>query len=231
MKTDILKNTLYLALDESETHQSLGKQQVEVMKEALIAKGFERLVLVSNGRVFCSGGNLQDYAHMKSANEGREVNRFIRETLTMLDTLPVPKLAVVNGDCFGGGIELLSCFDTIYSTPSALFALWQAKMHLSFGWGGYERLLRRLPERHLMSWLYSGEPKSATRCQQLGLVDKLIPLHRCQQEIGLWEEKKVAASAELREQISSWKSDEVSLFDHLWWNEKQRKQLQLFLKK
>ena len=86
---------------------------------------------------------------MKGRQPGILANRKIRVQLKQLAHLPVPTLALVDGECYGGGVELLSCFDFIYSTPTSQFGLWQRKVGLTFGWGGGVRLLKRMSEHQL----------------------------------------------------------------------------------
>src|SRR3954470_20368784 len=73
----------------------------------------------SPGRVFCSGGNLKFYSELQKSRRlkrhGSKVNHEIAATLDFIYNLPVPTLACVSGDCIGGGIELISCFDHVVS--------------------------------------------------------------------------------------------------------------------
>ena len=112
-------------------------------------------LLRAQGPVFCSGGQLKDYANLDSSEQGIAVNNEIRAILHELSQMPVAKTALVDGHCFGGGIELLSCFDYVVATPKSLFALWQKRIGLSFGWGGKRRLESRVGSETLKKWFLS----------------------------------------------------------------------------
>ena len=79
------------------------------------------LVFGTEGRVFCSGGQLGDYAAMSSADEGRRVNDEIAAGLAALASLGVPTVCCVGGDAFGGGVELVSAFDVVVGNHQADF--------------------------------------------------------------------------------------------------------------
>jgi enoyl-CoA hydratase/carnithine racemase len=172
--SELNDNILYLYLDNSQQGSSFGLKEANDLSLA-VKQDCKAIVLQSkSNRFFCSGGNLTDYVFLESRKQGIEINKIIRESLMKLYLKPVYKLAIVNGDCYGGGVELLSCFNSIIATPSVMFALWQRKMGLSFGWGGYERLLRRVNKHTLESLFYSTKTLNAQQALNIGLIDKIV---------------------------------------------------------
>lgn len=138
-------------------------------------KSVKLLVWRSTGRFFCAGGDLAAYAKMKKKSDGLLVNKQIAKALSDLAKFPAVTLAVVEGDCLGGGMEVLSCFDIVWSVPSAAFGLWQRRIGLSYGWGGGERLTAKLSSGRLKERALSAESFTAFRANEIGLVDKVIP--------------------------------------------------------
>lgn len=131
----------------------------------------EGFLLTSEARVFCSGGNLSDYAKLKNKSEGIKINKEITKILNDLNSAPVPTICLVTGDCFGGGIEWISAFDTVYAIPSALFGMWQRKIGLSWGWGGGHRLKMRVSKKNLMSLLLNANNFTSYHAKEIGLID------------------------------------------------------------
>jgi enoyl-CoA hydratase/carnithine racemase len=176
--------------------------------------------------VFCSGGNLTDYAAMTSPEEGKRVNRKIAAILDEVSRLPVPTVCAVTGDCFGGGVELISAFDVVLSVPHAMFALWQRKIGLSFGWGGGKRLESRLGIHKLRQLALSANSFSALEAMKLGLIDAVSIDER------LLEDARACAmgmSALPKAPVASLKSytpeKEKEIFESLWLNEEHAKVL------
>ncbi|RYZ65331.1 MAG: enoyl-CoA hydratase/isomerase family protein, partial [Proteobacteria bacterium] len=136
---------LSIMFEDSATRNSFSVAAARELREILAANSSaSALIFSARGRVFCSGGNLSDYASMSSAEEGMKVNNEIRSALSELSALPIPTICVVEGDCFGGGVEVVSCFDHVIAASHVVFALWQRKISLTYGWGGGSRLERRL---------------------------------------------------------------------------------------
>lgn len=194
-------------------------------KEAGRVRG---VIFSAPGRVFCSGGNLADYAAMTSADPGKDVNRRITEILEHVSLLPVPTVCVVEGDCFGGGLELISAFDVVISAPAALFGFWQRRIGLTFGWGGGARLIRRLGEQRVKQYALKAATFGALEAHRVGLIDAVV------MEAFLMEEaaQQISRMSSLpRAPLSSIKSfekeREQAVFEKLWWNEEHRAVLAL----
>jgi len=159
-------------------------------------RGVRSLVWRAKGRCFCSGGDLQAYAKMKGRNQGLLVNRQIAKILDELAAFPAATLAVVEGDCWGGGLELLGCFDSVWSTPEAAFGLWQRRIGLTYGWGGWRRLesrlgAARLKERALLSGAFT-----AFSAKEWGLVDEIVPRFAVEDRLKVWRDVQSGLPAE-----------------------------------
>ncbi|MCH2533895.1 MAG: enoyl-CoA hydratase/isomerase family protein [Bdellovibrionales bacterium] len=156
--------------------QSANSLTPELLTEVLsIIEEQQPLALIftsSHPRVYCSGGNLKKYAQMTEA-ESRKSNQQMRELLDRFSKMPVHTVAFVTGDCFGGGLEFLSSFDEVHAMPYCLFGFWQKKQTLSFGWGGFERLKKRLSEKSLLVSLQNSQTLISSQALKLGLIDSV----------------------------------------------------------
>ena len=153
-------------------------REFEKIQKYIKKNKIEGFLLTSEQRVFCSGGNLSDYAKFlgqksKSKSGGIKINREISKILKEFNKISIPTVCLVTGDCFGGGIEWISAFDTIYSTPQSLFGMWQRKIGLSWGWGGGQRLKLRMSKKNLINLLLDTNCFSSYKAQNLGLIDSI----------------------------------------------------------
>jgi enoyl-CoA hydratase len=191
---------------------------------------FDVLKFFARGRVFCSGGTLSDYAKMTQPDEGQNVNRRITAALTKLALLSVPTFCFVEGDAYGGGVELLSAFDFVYTAPHVIFGLWQRRIGLTFGWGGGARVERRIGEKRVVQLSLTTEAISAREALAIGLIDGIF-LPGQMNSIFDREWKKLARLP--RTPIGVLKrwvaSEEQALFEGLWWNDEHRAALARFL--
>ncbi len=179
-------------------------------------KKWDRPVVVTSDhpRVFCSGGNLTDYKKLKTKASGLKVNREITKCLNDFAAWPAVKLAMINGDVLGGGMEWLARFDFRWSTPGAVFAFWQRRIGLSTGWGGGTVWAWKIGEERLRQQLLKAHPISAYEAMKLGLVDRILTEWRIQPELTQacrdWSTSAVS-------RIRNWSAkDETRIFEKLW---------------
>lgn len=170
-------NVVELVFSNSKTRNAFSTKDAEdllaILEDQDFIKFADVLVFKSQGPgPFCSGGDLSEHLQPKQA---RQYSRRILKALKTLHDLKIPTLAVVEGDCFGGGLELLSCFDLVIATPNVLFGFWQRRMGLSFGWGGFARLKTMMATRKLQSLALSTEVFSVQKAVEFGLVHTICP--------------------------------------------------------
>lgn len=84
-----------------------------------------------------------------------------------------PVIAAVDGVAAGGGMEIALACDLIVASRGASFVLPEVKRSLIAGAGGVFRAPRSLPRGVALQMLLTGEPLSAERAYQLGLVVEL----------------------------------------------------------
>ena len=225
-------------LDDPQSRNAFSLKQAEKLAAALKLKSskleYDAVLVTAHGSHFCSGGNLSDYAGMKTPIQGKLVNRKIAAILDSLSSLPVPTACVVQGDCLGGGLELLGSFDYVVSVPEAQFGFWQRKIALSFGWGGRKRLARRLSESRLDQLAMSSRNLSAVEARDLGIVDQVVLSSKAVEAAKQWLERTASLPAlplrELKKSIGK-KVDERKFFEKLWWNKEHLNVLQKFKRK
>ena len=225
-RSQIQNRVLYLVFADPNTRNSFSLRAADDLARLITQSSgqFDAVCFRAEGRVFCSGGNLADYGQMTDGSQGREVNRQITEVLNTVAALPITTFCLVEGDCFGGGVELLSAFDFVYAVPHAFFGLWQRCVGLTFGWGGGGRLLKRVGETQLKRLAISAETISAMRALEVGLIDNvsLDPLKRFEDA---WSRMVKLPDAPVSG-FKRWTPDtETAIFDEYWWSEGHRERL------
>jgi len=86
-----------------------------------------------------------------------------------------PLIAAVEGWALAGGFELLLACDLVVAAESARFGVPEVKRGLVAGGGAALLLARRVPQAIALELLLTGEPLSATRAAEIGLVNRLAP--------------------------------------------------------
>lgn len=95
---------------------------------------------------------------------------------------PKPLIAAVNGAAMGGGFEIALACDLVVAADHARFGLPEVKIGLFAASGGAVRLGSRIPPALAMECLLVGEPVSAPRALELGLVNRVVPQARLREQ-------------------------------------------------
>ncbi len=150
--------------------------------ESLLAQGeaiaadpsVRALVLTGEGRAFAAGGDIAEMRGL-DVQSAQAFSELGHRALAILETLPIPSIAAVNGFALGGGCELALACDWIYAADSARFGQPEVKLGLIPGFGGSSRLLRRVGIAWAKELVLSGEPIDAGTALRIGLVNRVFP--------------------------------------------------------
>ena len=231
-KTEIREKIAIAYFDNSSMRNCFSldcaKELHKILKQ--IKKGkLEGLLITSEERVFCSGGNLSDYAKLKNKSAGIKINKEITKILNELNDIHVPTICLVTGDCLGGGIEWISAFDMVYATPAALFGMWQRRIGLSWGWGGGHRLKTRISKKNLKNLLLNANNFSSYAALDLGLIDAVYPQELIfEKGLEFLKKQRDLPQIPFTKIKSSDLKHEQKLFESLWMNPEHQRLLSKF---
>jgi enoyl-CoA hydratase len=125
-------------------------------------------------KAFVAGGDIAAMVDMNGeqamtfASAGHAVGE-------MLADLPIPAIAAVNGFALGGGCELALACDFIYASATARFGQPEVKLGVIPGFGGTQRMLRRVGMARALELCMTGEMIRADEAIRMGLVNRVVP--------------------------------------------------------
>jgi len=131
------------------------------------------VVLAARGSVFCSGHDLAEMVGRTEA-EYRELFALCSRVMLGLRRLPQPVIARVHGVATAAGCQLVAACDLAVAGDEATFATPGVKIGL-FCTTPMVPLMRAVPAKAAMEMLLTGEPISAQRALELGLVNRVVP--------------------------------------------------------
>ncbi len=147
--------------------------------QAIEAKPPRALILLSGkARGFIAGADVREFVEMKDAPEVVEAHiRFVHGLLNRLAALTCPTIAVIDGHCLGGGLELaLACRYRIASDePSTRLGLPEVRLGIHPGYGGAARLPGLVGHIQALQMMLSGRTVSARAAKRIGLVHYALP--------------------------------------------------------
>jgi enoyl-CoA hydratase/carnithine racemase len=133
------------------------------------------VVLTGAGRAFSAG---RDAKEIGSATHRSAADLWVR-----LEQLGKPVIAAVNGLCYTGALSMLLCFDLVVASEGAVFADTHAKYGMRHGGGTTQRLRNAVGPRAAKELLFTCEPIDAQEAHRLGLVNRVVPAERLEQEV------------------------------------------------
>ncbi len=141
------------------------------------------VILTGADGAYCVGGDLA--AGWMGGNRSTEPTDHERRAMTdmsivgrgllLSEWLRTPIIAVVNGDCMGGGCEMLQQTDIRIAEEHARFAVPEARRGLIAGAGSTMRLKRQIPYAVAMEMLLTGRVLDAEEALRWGLVTHVVP--------------------------------------------------------
>jgi enoyl-CoA hydratase len=131
------------------------------------------VVLTGEGRAFVAGA---DIAEMRAldAQQAEAFSRLGHAAMDAIESLEVPTIAAVNGFALGGGCELACACDWIYASEKARFGQPEVNLGLIPGFGGTDRLARRVGPGWAKELVLGGEPIDAQTALRIGLANRLF---------------------------------------------------------
>jgi enoyl-CoA hydratase len=134
-----------------------------------------RAVIVTGAgeKAFVAGADIAAMSRLGPA-EAREFAALGHRTLNALEALPVVTIAAVNGFALGGGCELAMACDLVYASERARFGQPEVNLGLIPGFGGTQRLIRRVGLMRAKEMIFSGEVYDAAAARAAGLCLEVL---------------------------------------------------------
>lgn len=139
-------------------------------------KGLRVVVLSGEGRAFCAGLDLSNFARTPDPDEPDltvrthgNANR-PQQVAMLWRKLPVPVIAAIHGVCFGGGLQIASGADIRVVAPDTRMAIMELKWGLVPDMGGYALWRGLIRDDVLRELIYTNREFSGAEAQALGLA-------------------------------------------------------------
>jgi enoyl-CoA hydratase / 3-hydroxyacyl-CoA dehydrogenase len=159
------------------------------------------VIASSNFAVFCAGADIKEFAGMTDPAAGKELLDGGHGVLRRMEQSGKVTIAAVNSLALGGGCELAMACDFRIAAESASFGQPEVNLGIIPGFGGTQRLARLVGESKALEMNLVGEPISASRAYELGLVNEVVPDHELFDTAIAWARKLAGQAPMAIEQI------------------------------
>src|ERR1700733_10223767 len=161
---------------------------------------------------FLSGADLHEIMKFTDAQQGEALSRRGQHIFNGLADMDKPTVVGIHGVCLGGGLELALCCTKRIATDSRITLIGLPEVKLGFvpGLGGTQRLPRLIGVRNSLEVILTGDPVTALRAHELGIIEKLTTpdnlLDQVEAEVLAlvqnWQQKKGMSSETPREELA-----------------------------
>jgi 3-hydroxyacyl-CoA dehydrogenase/enoyl-CoA hydratase/3-hydroxybutyryl-CoA epimerase len=124
-------------------------------------------------KIFIAGADIEEIKQLTATEQVLKAVSSGQEIMNMIEDLPMPSMALINGACAGGGCELaLACDYRIASDdPSTRIGLPETQLGILPGFGGSIRLPRVVGLQAALDVILAGKLLNAKKAAKIGLVD------------------------------------------------------------
>lgn len=133
-------------------------------------------------KAFVAGADIASMRALPTA-EAKAFADLGHRTGDLMESLPFPVLAAVNGFALGGGCELAMACDLIYASDKAKFGQPEVNLGVIPGFGGTQRLTRRVGVGKARELVLTGDIIDATEAHRIGLCEGVVPAAELQAHV------------------------------------------------
>tara|TARA_Y100000589_G_scaffold293157_1_gene297791 strand:- start:111 stop:881 length:771 start_codon:yes stop_codon:yes gene_type:complete len=159
-------NHLEITLNRPEKKNALS---FEMINELALCTDYANLhdsvravVYKSNGEIFCSGLDLIDFKDKENSIQLADI----------FNKLHKPKLVILEGDVYAGGILIVACANYVISKNNVKLSLPEVKRGL-YPFQVMDSLFRSMPKKSVIDWCIRGKEMTAEDCKKLNLINEI----------------------------------------------------------
>jgi tRNA pseudouridine(55) synthase len=175
---ELKDNVLTLTLNRPEAMNAMNRGLMAATHAALEDAAANRqiravIIAGAGGKSFCAGADLKERKGM-TVEETRKFVRRIRGLMDLVESMPMPTIAAIEGYAFGGGCELALACDLRVLGKNAKIGLTECALGIIPGAGGTQRLPRLVGLSKAKELIFTAHRVPAEMAGDIGLADRVV---------------------------------------------------------
>jgi enoyl-CoA hydratase len=151
----------------------------------------------AGGKAFVSGADISKFESERASKEAvAAYNQRTKSVYDRIEAFPKPTVAMINGYCIGGGLNLALCCDVRICSDKSRFALPAAKLALGYGIDSLRRLMNVLGPGATRDICYTARQLSTDEAYARRLVDQVVTEEELEQTVAAYADR-IAGNAPL----------------------------------
>jgi len=136
-----------------------------------------RVVILSGagGKAFVSGADISKFEKERGSKDATEhYNARLKVVYNIIENYPKPTIAMIDGHCIGGGLNLAACTDFRIASAKSRFAMPAAKLALGYPFDAIRRLVNAVGAASAKQLMFTAKSIDAEAALRLGLIQEVV---------------------------------------------------------
>jgi enoyl-CoA hydratase len=182
-----VEGVVKITINRPDVRNVLNTQVRREIKQAIetVQKDDSVRLLIFTGidKSFIAGADINDFLTMNPVMADEFVQTLGQNLYAAFEQLKFPVIAMINGYCFGAGMELALCCDMRIASTNAKFGQLELNVGLIPGGGATQRLPRLIGPGRAKEMIFTGRIVDAEEAGRIGLVDKVVAPEKLEAEV------------------------------------------------
>jgi enoyl-CoA hydratase/carnithine racemase len=148
----------------------------ELVAEVEADEEIDTLVVTGAGADFSAGADIGEFARVRSSAESvAGYDKAVKDAVTALAGMSKPSVAVIRGDCIGGGCQVAVACDFRFAAEGSRFGITPARLGIVYDFTCTRQLVSLIGPAHARYLLLSGQLVDAAKAREMGLLNDVFP--------------------------------------------------------
>jgi len=147
----------------------------EVLEELKTDENCRVIIVTGEGKAWSAGVDLSVFQQIK-VEPGYQMHEDGCAIIDLLETMPQATIAMVNGYCFTGALEIMLAFDLVVCADEAKIGDTHAKWGIPPKWGMTQRLQQKVGFLKAKEMSFTAQAIDGKTAERIGLVNQSVPL-------------------------------------------------------
>ena len=184
---DVKENVALITINREAKLNALNTEtilELTCLFDGLYSRDDVRVAILTGAgnKAFVAGADISEMSNM-TVLEAKEFANRGHNLMNKIENAPFPVIAAVNGYALGGGSEIALACDFIYASDKAKFGLPEVTLGVFPGFGGTQRLTKKIGSAKAKELILSGEMIDACKAYEFGLVNKVVEADKLLEEV------------------------------------------------
>ena len=178
IKTELKDNLCIVTVEREEALNAMNPtvlhELYDNVNSSINDKNIGAIIITGSGdKAFIAGADIKLMEKLDKKG-GKEFGELGQKVTSLIEELPIPVIAAINGFALGGGCEIALACHLRFASKNAKFGQPEVKLGLIPGWGGTQRLPKIVGKGNAIELIIGGHVIDSNEALRIGLVNRVF---------------------------------------------------------